>query len=329
MARRFLIGALNLAVLAALAWADLAAARGWIGVALLAAFSALASGEAIRLILRLFAPEAQNLGFREWGLPWIVGFEAAAVVAASLPGSPLRPSVPALILLAGGIHGLAAARGATRVSPENSENQSPSGLPPPERTPTPEPGESPLSPIPAPGGTPPSASARLRRAGGTALGVVFVLSWIPGLLAWLAAFLLDSPGPAAAYAVVLAAKASDIGGYLVGKRWGRTKIAPSVSPGKSLEGTAGGMALSIAVTLGLRGALGGEAPLPLLSAAGLGAVLALTALLGDLCESLLKRAAGVKDSGRGIPTTGGFLDMIDSLLIAAPVAYLWLHAAGP
>lgn len=131
-------------------------------------------------------------------------------------------------------------------------------------------------------------------------------------------------------AVVLTSKANDIGGYLLGSAIGRRKLAPLVSPGKTLEGAAGGAALAVATAFGLflglpslRNVLG--APEILLFAA---AVSVLTQL-GDLSESLLKRSAGVKDAAALIPTFGGVLDLVDSLTLAAPAALvILLHAAG-
>ncbi len=125
--------------------------------------------------------------------------------------------------------------------------------------------------------------------------------------------------------VVVAAKASDIGGWLVGKPFGRHKMIPSVSPGKSWEGTAGGLALSAGAAAGLSCLLG---PLPPLAwgppdAALLGLVLGVASILAGLTQSALKRRCGVKDSSALLPEMGGVLDQVDSLLLAAPVAWAW------
>ena len=109
----------------------------------------------------------------------------------------------------------------------------------------------------------------------------------------------------------------DIAAYLVGSRWGRHRIVPRLSPGKSLEGFAAGLAAAPALAVLLGYGLLGRSDWGLLSLAGV--VVGLAAILGDLFESLLKRAVGAKDSGSLIPGHGGILDRIDSLLFAFPV----------
>jgi phosphatidate cytidylyltransferase len=112
--------------------------------------------------------------------------------------------------------------------------------------------------------------------------------------------------------------ATDIGSYVIGRRLGRHPLSP-ISPGKTVEGAMGGVACSCAV-----GALGGELlgwPWGWLIGAGLGAVVALFAMVGDLTESMMKRDAGVKDSGDVIPGHGGVLDRIDSYLFTPAVVY--------
>lgn len=112
--------------------------------------------------------------------------------------------------------------------------------------------------------------------------------------------------------------AADIAAYAIGSRFGRRRIAPRLSPGKTLEGTIAGVvaAALVAVTLG---AVYGLAPVGVAIVAVLAGPAALT---GDLLESALKRAAGAKDSGGLIPGHGGVLDRIDSLLLVAPAVYL-------
>lgn len=112
--------------------------------------------------------------------------------------------------------------------------------------------------------------------------------------------------------------AADVAAYAVGSRVGRRRIAPRLSPGKTVEGTVAGLAAA-ALTAVAFGAVYGLAP------AGVAIVAALAgpaALAGDLLESALKRAAGAKDSGGLIPGHGGVLDRIDSLLLVGPVVYL-------
>ncbi|MGN1360502.1 MAG: phosphatidate cytidylyltransferase, partial [Kiritimatiellia bacterium] len=123
-----------------------------------------------------------------------------------------------------------------------------------------------------------------------------------------------------------------IGAFAVGTLCGRHKMFPRVSPAKSWEGLAGGIVLSVLVSLGLtlvaqRVSAGGIiAPLGLLGSTLLGALLAVLGVLGDLVESLFKRAAKIKDSGGLFKGMGGLLDTFDSLIFAAPVCYailLW------
>ncbi len=121
-------------------------------------------------------------------------------------------------------------------------------------------------------------------------------------------------------AAILVIKSSDIGAYAVGMTLGRHKLIRWLSPGKTWEGLAGGMGLAAVVSLLLLTPLAGLSPAYALL---VGAVLAVVAQLGDLAASLLKRDAQVKDAGKLLPGFGGVLDLIDSPLIAAPVAY-WL-----
>jgi phosphatidate cytidylyltransferase len=107
--------------------------------------------------------------------------------------------------------------------------------------------------------------------------------------------------------------------YIVGARWGRHRLAPEISPHKSVEGLVAGMASAPLVAL----AFTAWTPLPLGAAAAVffALVFALLGQLGDLTESLLKRDAGVKDSGAIIPGHGGVLDRVDALLLALPASY--------
>lgn len=112
--------------------------------------------------------------------------------------------------------------------------------------------------------------------------------------------------------------AADSGAYFAGSRWGRRKLAPAISPGKSWEGVWGGLAtaaLLAALALPLLG-LGGSA-LPALVL--LTVITAAISVAGDLFESLMKRHSGVKDSGALFPGHGGLMDRLDSLLAALPV----------
>lgn len=167
-----------------------------------------------------------------------------------------------------------------------------------------------------------AAEPRLGIAGSGAslLGIV----WIGGagmLLSMTSAL----PGGRAAVLFLFAVVwANDVAAYFVGRRLGRRRLAPVISPAKTMEGAAGGLAAGAAV-----GALfAAFLPLPALGFAGaVGAslLLGLLAQVGDLCESLLKRAAGMKDASGIIPGHGGVLDRIDGLLLSAPPFYYLLH----
>jgi phosphatidate cytidylyltransferase len=125
---------------------------------------------------------------------------------------------------------------------------------------------------------------------------------------------------------ILVTKFSDMGAYSVGSLIGRHKMIPRISPGKTWEGFAGAIAVSTAASLVFVHFFGGKmAGMNYLHATILGIVLSVTAVIGDLIESLFKREAGVKDSGGLFPGIGGILDLLDSLLFNAPIMYLYLR----
>ena len=138
------------------------------------------------------------------------------------------------------------------------------------------------------------------------------LPWTSGLaLALLACFLIV---------------ATDIGSYVIGRRWGHRPLSP-ISPGKTVEGALGGVGCAALV-----GALGGLLlgwRMGWLLGGVLGIVVALFALVGDLTESMMKRDAGLKDSGDAIPGHGGILDRIDSYLFVPAVVYSLVTLALP
>jgi phosphatidate cytidylyltransferase len=117
--------------------------------------------------------------------------------------------------------------------------------------------------------------------------------------------------------------ATDVAAYATGKRWGHRKLWPAVSPGKTIEGAIGGLVAALAVTA----AIGHWCGLTVQHSLALGALLGVGGQVGDLCESGLKRWAGVKDSGAVLPGHGGVLDRFDSLLFAGPLAYYYLRFA--
>ncbi|HTN31719.1 MAG TPA: phosphatidate cytidylyltransferase [Pseudomonas sp.] len=128
-------------------------------------------------------------------------------------------------------------------------------------------------------------------------------------------------------AVMVLVWVADIGAYFSGRAFGKRKLAPKVSPGKSWEGVFGGLLASLLVTLGVglyRDWTSSELMLALLGAA----VVVLISVVGDLTESMFKRQAGIKDSSNLLPGHGGVLDRIDSLTAAVPVFAALLWAAG-
>lgn len=131
-------------------------------------------------------------------------------------------------------------------------------------------------------------------------------------------------GPTLVLGVLFVIWAADVGAYFVGRRFGRVKLAPSVSPGKTWEGVLGGLAGAVCVAV-LAGAWAGQ---PLLSWAATGFAAALASIVGDLTVSVCKRRAGKKDSGELLPGHGGVLDRIDSLTAAIPVYFLGMSLAG-
>jgi phosphatidate cytidylyltransferase len=140
----------------------------------------------------------------------------------------------------------------------------------------------------------------------------------------------DGPGGAERLIwVMLISKSSDIGGWLVGKPFGRHKLVPRVSPGKSWEGLAGGLLASTLVAVLLAAPLQvPEAAWSGVTRALFGLALGLVSVLAGITQSGWKRRLEAKDSSRLIPEMGGVLDMLDSLLFAAPVAWVWLEIAG-
>jgi phosphatidate cytidylyltransferase len=127
--------------------------------------------------------------------------------------------------------------------------------------------------------------------------------------------------------LVAVVKACDVGAYTFGRLLGRNKMAPVISPGKTIEGAIGGIALACVASYLTLWLMGSEASTVGVGWLIYGAIIGFTGMMGDLAESLLKRDAGVKDSSRWMPGFGGVLDVLDSILFAAPVAFL-LWAAG-
>ncbi len=157
-------------------------------------------------------------------------------------------------------------------------------------------------------------------AGAAALVLALVYVGLPvGTIAAIRAMC----GPETIVWMVVVVAASDSAQYYTGRAFGRRKLAPAVSPGKTIEGAIGGVVVAPIAAMLL--APWGLPDAPLHLAALVGLLLAGFGMAGDLFESLLKRSAGMKDSSALIPGHGGVLDRIDAYLFAAPVFYLLLR----
>ncbi len=159
----------------------------------------------------------------------------------------------------------------------------------------------------------------LEKQGATLLGFIYV-AW-PMYLAMGTAF---RHLPSVLF-VVLVCKGGDIGGYCLGRLFGRHKLIPHISPGKTVEGALGSLLASVVLAVTLRGVLlEPVVMLPLWLAVVSGVVLNVTTQTGDLIESLLKRRCNAKDSSKLLPAHGGVLDLIDSLLFSFAAWFLVL-----
>lgn len=121
--------------------------------------------------------------------------------------------------------------------------------------------------------------------------------------------------------VLVCTWSSDTLAYLVGRRWGKRRMAPELSPGKTLEGAVGGV---LGSTIAAWVVVMSYSPLPLWPVLSLGFITGLAAQIGDLVESAIKRLAGIKDAGNLIPGHGGVLDRFDSMLFTAPLVYYYV-----
>ena len=165
---------------------------------------------------------------------------------------------------------------------------------------------------------------------------VFAQLYVGVLLSFLLQLRMLNPnrlGIIALVSVIFVVKWSDAGAYFSGRRFGKRKLAPRLSPGKTWEGVIGGIfaaCLAAGIMLWILGPWLLRSNEPLASPwAGLAFAVSLTTIgiFGDLAESLLKRDAQAKDSSQWMPGLGGVLDVMDSLMFAGPVAFLW-WAAG-
>jgi phosphatidate cytidylyltransferase len=155
---------------------------------------------------------------------------------------------------------------------------------------------------------------------------VFVALYVPFLAGFAVLLLVPDDGTIRVLAFIATVVASDVGGYAAGVTFGKHAMAPSISPKKSWEGMAGSLvACMLVASAFLVPALG----TPWWGGLAFGAAIAVTATIGDLGESLIKRDLGIKDMGHLLPGHGGIMDRLDSLLPAAAVSYLLLTVLAP
>lgn len=187
--------------------------------------------------------------------------------------------------------------------------------------------------------------AAYRAPGGSVVRLA-VIVWTAAYLGLFPSFLvqlrwwppLEGDGPdwrglTALALTIFVPKVGDIGAYFTGRYLGKHRMTPILSPKKTWEGLAGGLTAAVVVAVVLnrvpgtgRGEMlmsGGD-----LEAVGFGLTVGLAGVLGDLAESMIKRDCGQKDASRVVPGFGGVLDVIDSVIFAAPIAYWWLRAVG-
>ncbi len=148
---------------------------------------------------------------------------------------------------------------------------------------------------------------------------IFILTYAPLLAGFAVLLAAQEHGDLKVFALVLLTMGADIGGYFAGVLFGKHPLAPRISPKKSWEGLVGAILLEIAIGIALWHFMFNES---WWKGAIAGAIMAITATLGDLIESMIKRDLGIKDMSRLIPGHGGIMDRLDSLVINAAVAWL-------
>ena len=165
---------------------------------------------------------------------------------------------------------------------------------------------------------------RYKRPGGVTINLaaaIFMMGYL-GLLSCFIILLRMTYGLLPLLAMISVVKMNDTGAYTVGRLLGRHKMAPELSPKKTIEGGGGGLVFAVFASWFFFYVLkAGPATWPNVLFFGL--AVAVSGALGDLAASLIKRDVGKKDSGSTIPGFGGLLDLFDSLILAAPVAFFW------
>ena len=168
--------------------------------------------------------------------------------------------------------------------------------------------------------------APVKNLGATALGVVYIgwlfsflvlLRLVPGTVQ-INGLILDKGSCLAIYGVMLA-WACDIGAFFVGQTFGRHKLAPLLSPGKTIEGAVAGTLSSMLISIPMGHALG----FSVVNSIVLGFAISIVSQVGDLCKSSIKREIGIKDFGALVPGHGGILDRFDGLLFVSPALFYY------
>jgi phosphatidate cytidylyltransferase len=160
-----------------------------------------------------------------------------------------------------------------------------------------------------------STAGALADAGAT----LFAFAYVPALLAFLMLVRVLPAGVELLLIFFITIWSMDVAAYFVGRAVGRRRLAPDISPGKTVAGAVGGVVVGLLVPVALAEVFFGGAGLAWWGALAVGAALAAGDLVGDLAESALKRDAGVKDSGGILPGHGGVLDRFDAVLYCAPL----------
>ncbi len=159
------------------------------------------------------------------------------------------------------------------------------------------------------------------------LWIVGYLGLLPSLLAQLRWLDGNDPtrGTVALALAIFVPKVCDIGAYFSGRLLGRYQMAPVLSPKKTWEGAAGGLLAATVLSIALD-RVTNVSPLhrELVLEIGFGLSMGIVSMLGDLAESLIKRDSGHKDASQAVPGFGGILDVVDSVIFPAPLAYLWM-----
>jgi phosphatidate cytidylyltransferase len=176
-----------------------------------------------------------------------------------------------------------------------------------------------------------SEMARFKFPGGVIERIALAV-WIVAYLGLLPSFLVQlqlgraaesAPAAVAMALAIFVPKACDIGAYFTGRFLGRHRMTPVLSPKKTWEGAAGGLILAVVASWAIN-LLGPVIPGGTAGVVAFGLSVGIAGMLGDLAESLIKRDCERKDASELVPGFGGILDVIDSILFAAPVAYWWL-----